>query len=104
MPREPESPVKPLEWSPRAWGAYSATLAFIADEDPAAAQLVKDRVDRALNQIAAFPSIGTPSTRRGLRRFPVPNTGHIVLYRVRRRTVLILGWFRARQRQHRALD
>ena len=71
MPREPGNPAKLLEWSPRAWVAYSATLAFIADEDPVAAKLVKDRVERALTQIAAFPGIGTPGTRRGLRRFPV---------------------------------
>ena len=57
MRPERESHAKPLEWSPRAWGAYTATLAYIADEDPLAAQQVKDRVERALKQISEFPEL-----------------------------------------------
>lgn len=98
MPPGPASRAKPLEWSPRAWDAYSATLARIADQDPFAAQLVKDRVERALQRISDFPYLGTPGLPRGLRRFPIPNTGHIINYRVMRHAIRIHTWYRARQR------
>jgi plasmid stabilization system protein ParE len=102
MPPGHGSRAKPLEWSPRAWDAYSATLAYIADEDPFAAQLVKDRVERALTQIAEFPELGTPAMPRGVRRFPIPNTGHAINYRVIRGTIRVQTWYRARQRTTRS--
>ena len=101
MRPEDESRAKLLEWSPRAWNAYSATLAFIAEDDPFAAQKVKDRVERALEQIAAFPGIGTPALPRGVRRFAVPHTGHVINYRVTRQAIRIHAWYRARQKTSR---
>jgi plasmid stabilization system protein ParE len=97
MPPEHERRAKPLEWSHRAWDAYCATLEFISDEDPFTSQQVKDRVERALLQIRSFPGIGTPTPRRRIRRFPVPNTGHILTYRETRRSIVIVSWYRARQ-------
>jgi plasmid stabilization system protein ParE len=73
-------------------------LAYIAEQDPASSQLVRDRVEQALKQIAAFPAIGTPGLRRGIRRFAVPNTGHVINYRVTRSAVRIQSWYRARRR------
>src|SRR5882672_8879196 len=98
MPRAPASPAKQLEWSPPASSAYLATLAYIAAQDPLTAETFKARVDRALADIAAFPSIGTPAGRKGERRFPVPNTGHVLNYIVRKGTIRIQRWSRARQR------
>lgn len=92
-----ERRAKPLEWLPRAWTSYRATLVRISDDDPSAAQKLKDRVERALTQIAAFPDIGTPGLPRGARRFAIPNTGHIVNYRVTRDAIRIVLWYRARQ-------
>ena len=99
MPPGHERRAKPLEWLPRAWSSYAATLAHIADEDRSAAQSVKDRVDRSLTQIAAFPDIGTPGLSRGARRFPIPNTGHVINYRVTRDSIRIVLWYRARQQK-----
>ena len=90
---------KPLEWSRGASEAYAATLARIAEDDPLTAQQVKDRVERALQQISEFPSIGTLATPRGFRRFAVPNTGHVVIYRATRYAIRIIYWYRARRRQ-----
>jgi plasmid stabilization system protein ParE len=101
MPPGHASRAKPLEWSPRAWDAYAATLTRIADEDPFAAQQVRDRVARALQQIAEFPDLGTPGLPRGLRRFPIPNTGHVINYRVMRDAIRIHAWYRARRREQR---
>jgi plasmid stabilization system protein ParE len=101
MPPGEGSRAKPLEWSPRAWNAYCATLAFIAEDDPFAAQKVKERVERALEQLAAFPGIGTPALPRGVRRFAIPRTGHVINYRMTRRAVRIHAWYRARQKTPR---
>lgn len=88
---------KPLEWTPRAFHAYAATLARIAEEDPLTAQLVRERVERAVSLIQSQPGIGTPSLRRGERRYPVSNTGHVINYRVLRHAIRIVLWYRARQ-------
>jgi plasmid stabilization system protein ParE len=77
---------------------YAATLAYIAEQDPVSSQQVKDRVERALKQIAAFPAIGTPGMRRGIRRFAIPNTGHVINYRVLPHSIRIHAWYRARRR------
>jgi plasmid stabilization system protein ParE len=98
MPRAPAKPVRQLEWLPPALAAYEATLTFIANEDPVSAQKVKERTDRALADILAFPGIGTPGSRRGERRFAIPNTGHVLNYRVIRSAVRIQSWYRARRR------
>ena len=99
MPPGHPKRAKPLEWSSRARDAYAATLARIAEEDPFTAQQIKERVERALQQISEFPSLGTPATPRGFRRFAIPNTGHLVTYRITRSAVRIHAWYRARQRQ-----
>ena len=101
MPPERGRPAKRLEWSPRARAAYLATLEFIASEDPAAALLVRERVERVLQHVAAYPGIGTPGMRRGERRLPIQNTGHVFNYRVTRSSIRIQSWYRARQGSHR---
>jgi len=88
---------KRLEWAPRALDSYLATLAKIAAEDPLTAQQFDLRVAQALATIQAHPAIGTPATRRGARRYPVPNTGHVINYRLIRRAIRIQAWYRARQ-------
>jgi plasmid stabilization system protein ParE len=94
-------PAKQLEWAPRALEAYLATLARIADEDPFTAQRFVERVERSLAIILSQPAIGTPATRRGERRYPIPNTGHVINYRLTRNAVRIQLWYRARQQSLR---
>lgn len=88
---------KPLEWSRRALDAYRDTLTRIADEDPHSAELVRERVERALALICTHPALGTPGTRRGDYRFPIPRTGHVINYRVTRHAIQIQLWYRARR-------
>lgn len=91
------APAKRLEWAPRALDAYLATLARVADEDLGAARQIAERVSQSLATIQSYPSVGTLATRRGERRYPIPNTGHVINYRVTRRAVRIQLWYRARQ-------
>ena len=86
-----------LEWSPRATDAYVASLTLIAENDRLTAELVRERVDRALAAILEFPGLGTPVLKRGMRSFAVPNTGHVLQYRVIGDVVRIRLWYRARQ-------
>ena len=91
------APEKRLEWAPRALEAYLSTLRRIAEEDPFTARHFMERVERSLSMIVSQPGIGTPAIRRGERRYPIPNTGHVVNYRVTRSAVRIRLWYRARQ-------
>ena len=93
----PSGPAKRLEWSRRALDAYLSSLARIGDEDPRSAELVRERVEHALELIRVQPGLGTPAQRRGERRFPIPKTGHVIHYRVAGDRIRIRLWYRARQ-------
>jgi hypothetical protein len=89
--------IRRLDWGRRALEAYVSTLVRIASESRQAALLVEARVDRALSSIVARPGIGTPGLRRNERVFSIPNSGHVVRYRVFSRSIRITHWYRARQ-------
>src|SRR5437667_455184 len=88
---------KRLEWAPRALDAYLRTLVRIAGQDSFTAREFVERVERSLSAILSHPGLGTPATRRGERRYPIPGTGHVVNYRIGRTTIRIRLWYRARQ-------
>jgi plasmid stabilization system protein ParE len=91
---------KRLEWHPSALRAFQETLAHIAQDDPHTADVVLARTKRTIALIQAHPSLGTPTPRRAERRYPVPNSGHVLHYRVTRNAIRIVLWYRARQRIH----
>ena len=97
----PSAGKKPLEWTRAALEAFAALLNYIASEDPFAAKLVAERVDKALALIQEQPDIGAPATARGRRTFPIPNTGHSINYRETRSAIRILRWYRQRQNVRR---
>lgn len=92
---------KRLDWQRRALDAYVSTLINIASENRRTAYLVEERVDRALALILAHPGLGTPGPKRNERIFAVPNTGHVLHYRVFARLIRVTLWRRARQRARR---
>ncbi|MRW91742.1 hypothetical protein GJ699_17245 [Duganella sp. FT80W] len=83
----------PVRWSPRARVGYSNSLSYIAAQDRHAADLVTGRVASALALIQIQPDIGT-LVKRGLRRFPIPKTGHVIDYRVTKVEIRIIRWAR----------
>jgi plasmid stabilization system protein ParE len=95
------SAVRQLDWHPGARRAFHETLERILQDDPRAAELVRARVERSIALILAHPHLGTPTPRRGERRFAVPSTGHVFHYRVSRSAIHVVLWYRARQRIHR---
>jgi plasmid stabilization system protein ParE len=93
----PAGPARRLKWAPRAVAAFEATLAHIAGEDPRTAELVVARVEHSLELLRRNPGLGTLTAARGVRRYPVPRTGHVLNYRVRADSIVVLRWYRARQ-------
>lgn len=93
----PGATSKPLDWARHARAAYHETLARIAADDPVAAELVRERVVRAMEMIATYPGLGTPGHRRNERLFAIPKTGHVFHYRIVRGAIRIVLWYRARQ-------
>jgi len=59
--------------------------------------MVVARVDRSIALIQAQPGIGTPTATPGVRRHAVPNTGHVINYRVTRVAIRVQLWYRARR-------
>lgn len=94
-----EGTSKPPRWSARARAAYERSVDYIAREDPRTAELVQERVEHSVSLIAEQPRIGTPTATPGVRRYPIPRTGHVITYRLVKREVRVLRWFRARQNE-----
>ena len=93
----PVGPSKPPKWSARAFTAFEKTLIHIAADDMFTAETVLARVDRSVTLIQSQPGIGTPTATPGVRRYPIPATGHVITYRFVKGELRILRWFRARQ-------
>ena len=88
---------KPLEWLPSARAAYLETLEYIARDDPRTAERIAQRVEKSLALIRAMPGLGTLTAKPGVRRYPVPESGHVFDYRVLRHSIRVQRWYRARR-------
>jgi len=96
----PDSPPELIvKWSVGAQKAFSDSLARIFEEDPATARVVQKRVADSISILAHQPGIGTFTAMPGVRRYPIPQTGHTIDYRVAHGELRIQRWYR--QRQHR---
>lgn len=60
--------------------------------------MVAERVDRSLDLLSLYPSLGTPSARPGIRFYAIPNTGHFVEYILANGELRILRWARQRRK------
>ena len=87
---------KRLEWTRTAQRQYLEQIAWIAQQNPAAAQNVQRRIEHSLDLIQANPGIGTPD-RKQRRRHPVPRTPFTLYYRVKRSSIHILRVLHQRQ-------
>jgi toxin ParE1/3/4 len=66
-------------WSPKATADYLEHLAYIAEDNPAAASLVQGRIDEAILKLARRP-IGRPGRIAGVYEKSVLNTSLIAAY------------------------
>jgi toxin ParE1/3/4 len=80
-----------IRWSPQALRDLASVRAFVAEDDPAAAQrLVLRIVDAIETLLPEHPAIGRPGRVPGTRELVIPRTPYVVPYRVRRGTLQVL--------------
>lgn len=88
---------KQLEWLHGARAAYLETLQYVSRDDEQAARLIAQRVERSLAAIQTMPLLGTPTAAPGVRRYAIPNTGHVINYRIAGKHIIVQRWYRARR-------
>ena len=72
-----------IVWSPEAINDLAALRAYIAEDDPAAAQRVVFHIIRGIEQLlAGQPHMGRAGRVPGTRELVVSRTPYIVLYRI----------------------
>ena len=72
-----------VKWLRRALQNLNNEADYIAQDDPAAAQLVVQRVFDAVKLLPGNPALGHVGRIHGTRELVVPNTRFIIPYRVR---------------------
>jgi toxin ParE1/3/4 len=87
-----------VRWLRQALRSLDAEATFIAQDDPAAARLVVERVLSAVAMLASQPGLGRPGRVPNTRELVVLKTRYVVPYRVRGETVEILRVFHTSRR------
>jgi toxin ParE1/3/4 len=87
-----------VRWLREALRNLDAEATFIAQDDPAAARLVVERVLMAVAVLASQPGLGRPGRVPNTRELVVLKTRYIVPYRVRGETIDILRVFHTSRR------
>ncbi len=88
-----------VKWLRTALRNLANESSFIAHDDPAAADLVVQRILDAVAALEAQPALGRPGRVPDTRELVVPKTRYIVPYRVRGDTVEVLRVFHTSRRQ-----
>jgi toxin ParE1/3/4 len=87
-----------VKWLRTALRNLDAEAAFIAEDHPAAARVVVDRVLRSVAMLAAQPALGRPGRVPSTRELVVLQTRYVVPYRVRGETIAVLRVFHTSRR------
>ena len=88
-----------IVWSPEAIGDLLALRAYIAEDDPAAARRVAERIVSLVETLLADnPAIGRPGRVSGTRELVVTRTHYVVPYRVKDATIQVLRVYHGARR------
>ena len=86
-----------LEWSPQASADLLEIVAYIADDNPDAAQELKDEIEAKADKLPDHPRLYKPSVRvKGLRELIV-RSNYIVFYRESPELVEVVNVIHARR-------
>ena len=86
-----------LEWRPQASADLLEIVAYIADDNPDAAQELKDEIEAKADKLPDHPRLYKPSVRvKGLRELIV-RTNYIVFYRESPELVEVVNVIHARR-------
>jgi toxin ParE1/3/4 len=84
-----------VRWLRAALANLEAEAEYIAEDNPAAADRLVQRIFRATDLLARNPAMGRPGRVPGTRELVVADTPYIIPYRVRANAVEILRVFHA---------
>ena len=86
-----------IEWRPQARADLLEIVAYIADDSPDAAQVLKDEIEAKAAKLPEHPKLYKPSTRvKGMRELVV-RSNYIVLYRETPQWVEVVNVLHARR-------
>jgi len=78
-----------LDWTPQAENDLLAIVAYIADDNPDAAQALKDEIEAKAGQLPQHPKLYKPGRMKGTREMVVrPN--YLVVYAIGAAAIRIL--------------
>lgn len=72
-----------IEWLPRAEKDLDSQLDYIEQESIQAADVVAERIQHQVGQLAQFPDLGRAGRKRGTRELVLSRTSLVLVYRVR---------------------
>ena len=88
-----------IGWSRQAADDLALLRAYIAEDDPAAAQRTALHIIRSVEDLlAGHPQMGRPGRVPGTRELVVPRTPYIVPYRIRNNRVEVLRVYHSARR------
>ena len=88
-----------IAWSPEAIEDLVSLRAYIAEDNPAAAQRVVRRIIQNVEELLSDnPQIGRAGRVPGTRELVIPRTPYIVPYRFQRTTIQILRVYHGARR------
>ncbi len=87
-----------IVWSPRAIAHLSELRAYIASDNPSAANRMGTALLAAVERLAQLPNLGRPGRVAGTRELVVPGTPYVIPYRVRGNRLEVVAVFHGRQK------
>ena len=87
-----------IEWSPEAAADFAGIVAYIHEQNPSAARLVAHTMYDSAASLDSFPNRGRPGRIGGTRELVLAPLPFIVVYRVKRTVVEIVGVLHGSQR------
>jgi toxin ParE1/3/4 len=87
-----------IVWSPRAIEHLAHLRAYIARDNPKAANRIASALLEAVERLAELPNLGRPGRVAGTRELVVPSTPYVVPYRLRADRLEVIAVFHARQK------
>ena len=87
-----------IVWSPRAIEHLAHLRAYIARDNPNAANRIASALLEAVERLAELPNLGRPGRVAGTRELVVSGTPYIIPYRLRADRLEVIAVFHARQK------
>jgi toxin ParE1/3/4 len=84
-----------VKWLAQALLNLDSEANYIARDNPTAASRIVQSINRAVERLRQYPAMGRPGRVPGTRELVVPETPHIIPYRVRGDDIEILRVFHA---------